>query len=215
MKKAFSLLELMVVMGIILMLAALLMPAFSKVRSNFKKVETQRRMHTLEFAIRRYHNEYGKLPSYNNGTIPTNIFTIAEQQNLINMLNGNNCDLAGNAGGNPKQIRFLDFNTKEFRTVAPVRVDGVNKAQSGSTVTNYVDAWGNAIIVSISQRGYYTAFMPTNAPNVHMEGDIGIMSGGENQQYSDFETNVVYNGNIWVLQSITQSNNFDNLISNN
>ena len=60
--RGFSVIELLVVVGIIFILAAALMPVLSKARQMAKKTRAREEIHQLEVALRMYGEDWGQYP---------------------------------------------------------------------------------------------------------------------------------------------------------
>ena len=139
----FTLVELLVVISIIVVLAAMSFGAANMAIGRAKKLQTDNDARGLQSAIERYYNEYSKLPDFG--------------------IQGDEATTDGQAGGellkillakeevasgmqNPRQIVFL--NAKESKNKAK---GGLVYSSGGSSATpqGYYDAWGNPFHIKI------------------------------------------------------------------
>lgn len=79
-KKNFTIIELLVVIGIIGLLAALMLPVLDKVRSNAKKSSCLNNLHQIGIAVNSYVNE-------NNSCLPVCVRTPASQDDPFSIVN--------------------------------------------------------------------------------------------------------------------------------
>ena len=113
----FTLVELLVVIGIIALLAAILLPAMNAAFTKAEKSQAQVEVRSIAAAIQAYNNEYGKMPALANNQHGVSDITYEtdKSQQVIEILQAVNTNL------NPRKIAFLD-------------------APQGSS-TNFVDPW--------------------------------------------------------------------------
>lgn len=126
--------ELLVVITIIGLLAAILIPSIAAALKTAKKTRAMRQVGDLEGAIKRYYSEYGKMP------VPTGVngqadrlFTGAEQAGVVEILINNSLDPAVN----PKKMVFLDLEPSSFGVDTVVAMQAALRAG-----TAYKDPWG-------------------------------------------------------------------------
>jgi prepilin-type N-terminal cleavage/methylation domain-containing protein len=133
-KRAFTLIELLTVIVIMLVLAALLFPAIKLTLTKGEVIKAQSAAQNLSGAFRAYYTEYGKWPVADTGAANTNITYIVDA-NLVALLQGvNNTTVAGltitgstgtsgpfahnpstsTLQGNPRGIHFLDFKPTDI-----------------------------------------------------------------------------------------------------
>jgi prepilin-type N-terminal cleavage/methylation domain-containing protein len=96
----FTLIELIVVIGVIAILIAILFPAVSGMRERARAREAEVTQKALENAIRAYRAEYGCWPGPNPDV--TCVYTHAAQVNIIRYL------LSTSTGENPHKIPFWE-----------------------------------------------------------------------------------------------------------
>lgn len=138
--RAFTLIELLTVIAIIALLAALLFPA---IKSAMLKAETTKaRVHisNLETAFKSYQTEYGRWPANEDASSTAPYYsTIFVSSRLIGLLRGedNSGTIAANTdanprivhyNGNPRHIVFLEFKAADFTIPS-------------ANITNFVDPW--------------------------------------------------------------------------
>jgi type II secretory pathway pseudopilin PulG len=113
--KRFTIIELIIVIGIISVLMALLMPVMTSVRRNAKETKAKAEMHSIITAIKSYEMTYGVLPlptsinvAGSTGLVDVNSDT--EYEDLFTFLTNVVAPGSG-VSGNTRGIRFLDVPT--------------------------------------------------------------------------------------------------------
>src|SRR5271156_1405291 len=87
--RAFTLIELLAVIGIIALLVALLFPAIKSALIKAEVVRAQSGISNLSTALKAYYTEYGKWPVVDTVTPPT-VDTYLIDQNFVALLQGVN-----------------------------------------------------------------------------------------------------------------------------
>jgi prepilin-type N-terminal cleavage/methylation domain-containing protein len=195
--RGFSLIELLVVISIILVLAGLLMPAFSRVRKNQQITNAKGMIHTINIALSRYYNEYGAYPPVDD-TIPRKVWPNrplkpAELMGLQLLLSGEDCTLdVSKKGGNPKKLRFIELPDRYFKTVDTTAKNNLYPVKPGATNTNLVDPWGNSYMVAFDPNldKQVSVFSDTDGNGgVSIDAEVGVWSGGPDGKVDTGETN--------------------------
>ncbi len=106
-RRAFTLVEMLIVMGIIGILVALLFPTIRTARLAAERTEAQRAVVAVETAMNAYQNEYGRFPLQTSGSADKE-YAGAEYISLIRILRGLD------ATWNPKGTPFLDVPEKKL-----------------------------------------------------------------------------------------------------
>jgi len=191
-KHGYTIFELLVVMAIIVILAALLSPAISNMRNTGKKVRAKSEIVDISAALQAYNAEYGVWPMNHDLTLPstTSPLTAAQLQALYLILTGTDCPLDYPSSttqgiGNPKKIVFLQsINAKPVSTIA---VNNLYPVSSGSTTTNMVDPW-NCSYGVVFGTGSPVQFHVYGSGSGMASGSFGIWSGGPDQNINPNET---------------------------
>lgn len=168
--KGFTLVELLIVISIIMVLAALGFAGVQTALKNAKKVETLNIATNLQQAIQNYYDEYGSLPTSNATGTPLTT-TTGEGVTVLRVL------LAQEGSGtgvlNTRGIRFLDVKQ------AKGKKGGIDYA-GGTTVSGLYDAWGQPFYIVFDDD--YNDEIPN--PNSKGSGDSAIIRGPKAVVYS-------------------------------
>jgi prepilin-type N-terminal cleavage/methylation domain-containing protein len=132
--RAFTLLELMVVIAIVVVLAGLLFPAVQSVLERAKKVQAKNDLTQIVTAVNAYYTEYGKYPIVTDDTPPSNTSDLL--YTLRAVASGAN---ASNAT-NPRQVAFLNL---------PDAKDSAKPRSGVGGDGQYYDPWGQTYKVAI------------------------------------------------------------------
>jgi len=134
----FTLIEIMVVIGIMAMLAALLLGGLGAAKNKAKRTKVRNAVDQIATAWKAYYSDYRYFPDEG----PGESFKLTEMNNdAVRILQGNYSGDAGTKWGkkNPRKTRYLDFH--------PRYTD-----QAG--VTGYKDPWGNLYRISLDEAPY-------------------------------------------------------------
>ena len=165
--RGFTLVELLTVIAIIAILAALIFPA---IKNSLKKAEiakAQTAIAGLEIAFKAYFNEYGHWPAVtgdSHGTMTTT-------NGLVALLRGEDFGtIEGSVtyGGNPRHVVFMEFKAQDL-------VISNNK-------TNFVDPWRRPYEFSFDPSYSNTTTNPFNNPVTFINAGHLIWSTGPDTQ---------------------------------
>jgi prepilin-type N-terminal cleavage/methylation domain-containing protein len=208
-EKKFTLVELLVVISIIALLAALLFPAISSVRSHAKKVQTQSQINALKTAITQYEAQYGLLPITSTDVTGSTTEFIKDKDTydrLIAILSQVDGPATGWAAkGNSRKTRFLSVTT-EYDT------------------NGYVDPWGNRFRIGIDSDydGDVAGFADrnndgdtTDVPDDVLNGKVFIYSLGappSGVTYPLSDQNDVIDGSITKANGDSKGSKTDDIV---
>lgn len=153
-QKGFTLVEMLVVIAIIALLAAIVIPALSGAMKASKKARAMRQVQDIHGAIERYWSEYNRMPVPREQKHGGNDIRYKEDNNkVINILMAK--DIAtwsadDIAVTNPKRLAFLDLDARSL-------------AEYSANADGLKDPWGN----------YYELMMDMNFDNVINDATYG------------------------------------------
>jgi type II secretory pathway pseudopilin PulG len=153
----FTLIELLTVIAIIMILAALLLPAITRVRFRAKVAQTRSDIKALQIAVEQFEAVYGYPPLYNLG-IGADASTTSTNSLVKGVLTGTNTST------NPRGIIFLEL-------------------QPGDT---FVDPWGNAyrMVLDLNYDGKIDQTKISGPPiSADVPGSVAIWSDGDTVQW--------------------------------
>lgn len=193
---AFTLIELLTVVAIIGILAAIVIPTANGVRNSAKRAETKVRFSQWATAMEQFKQEYGYYPAVttNNLLDSTKFFAaLTGHDYLGTALSG------ASLNGNTKAVSFYSVSESEFA-----------KNSGGAATNELIDAFGNSDIVLLtdadgngvlkdaelvqqqlrsgnSQDGYGNAVVPTaeNFPATGIRAGVIFYSAGKGSSAED------------------------------
>lgn len=139
--RGFTLVELLVVISIIIVLAAMSFGAVQVAMKKTKMVETQTSATALITAINNFNSEYNRLPDVGmqGDEMTTDGVSGAE---LLTVLMGK--EEKGSSMQNPRQINFLTVKETKIK-----KKGGLLYSRSGGQIEGLYDAWGNPFTILI------------------------------------------------------------------
>ncbi|MCH2175194.1 MAG: type II secretion system GspH family protein [Lentisphaeria bacterium] len=175
-KKSFTMLELIIVIGVIAILVGLSVPAFIKARVEGKNTVAKASMNQIILGITSYEAQYGFLPfypTYNTEDIWVNSPVDDLYDNLMQTLDGSTTN-----GLNPRGLSFLELTNGDLK-----------------------DPWGNDYQVSFDMKNDNKVDASVVAgTSVDLSVDIAVWSKGNDGKHdiavSDAEENLD-NVNSW------------------
>jgi len=139
-QKAFTLLELTVVIAIILVLAGLLVPTVQSILERAKKVQAKNDLSQIVTAVNAFYTEYGRYPT--TATTDVTFFTNPSNDQLLDVLRNNT------TGGNATLVTSL--NSRQIVFISPPE-DPMQLNPKGKIGSDqqFHDPWGNAYAVRL------------------------------------------------------------------
>ena len=189
-RRAFTLIEILVVISIIAILMALLLPALAKVKDRARQEEAHNDLLNIVVAVKQYQTEYGKLPSVTSATTsaPTGDMLVGDadakatidNSGLMDTLRAIDRGLNAHHVLNPKRIIFLESRTA--RDASAPRA-GFADSPEAKKRGCFFDPWGKQYCVvmdadsdnTIDVAAQYSDFAGENAPRV----SIGAFAMGK------------------------------------
>ncbi|MEO7317593.1 MAG: type II secretion system protein [Chthoniobacteraceae bacterium] len=185
--RAFTLIEILVVISIIAILMAMLFPALEKVREQARRAQARNDLGQILLAVKNYHGEYGKYPSV-AAIAPDGDVLVGDADAKATIDNSALMDTLRAIGRglnerhvlNPKRIIFLDGRTAG--NAAEPRAGFSDKAESKKRGSFY-DPWGRQYGVvmdadsdnTLTVAEQYSDFAGENAPRA----GVGAFSMGK------------------------------------
>src|SRR5262245_29568114 len=151
--RAFTLIELLFVIGIIAILVGLLFPAFKAVQNQARSTQAKNDLTQIVNAVNAFYTDYGKYPisttidtTFGPGGSPTNNETLLRE-------------LRGCTGVTGSCLAAATINTRQIVYISPpdVKNSGNPRSGIGIAVTNegqYFDPWGSNYVIRVD--GDYT-----------------------------------------------------------
>lgn len=138
-KKAFTLIELLMVIAIIGILAGILIPTVGAVRKQANIAASKSQLNAYVNAIQMFKNEYKYLPFAGTADSTYDLSAGTNSVNFIQTLSGRNATTGAPlvAGGNRKMIAFHSFSESEFV---------INQTTGVVSRTELGDRFGNEVI---------------------------------------------------------------------
>jgi type II secretory pathway pseudopilin PulG len=172
--QAFTLLELLVVITIIIILISFLFPAFRGVQDQAKRTQAKNDLSQIVTAINAFYTEYGKYPTAAVNDAVATYGSAANNNILFDVLRYDTSrDSATVTSLNPRQVVFIEPPTAKDQTLPKLGI----KATTGI----WYDTWG--VPYKVTNYANYNAV--TNAPSYSDLGatytilapDTGVRTG--------------------------------------
>lgn len=135
-KSGFSLIELMMVMGVIVILVAMLFPVILGQRAKAKKKQALVEAHNIVLALKAYNMDYGKWPNQSQAASDTTYF--ADNHLIIKPL----------IGDNPRGKVYLAVQPLSSNVDSSGRTNFIGQMDF---LANYVDPWGVPYVICMDE----------------------------------------------------------------
>lgn len=159
---AFTLIELLTVIAIIGILAAILIPTVAKVRQSANNSRTKALFSQVITAIETYRQTYGYYPTFEYGNQNQNSFLLGQNEQIDHVffttLTGRNLDgsrIDDSNHPNPRGIEFYSFSESDL------------ERRGAGQAPRLVDAFGNREIVIIVDRNQRGLIRPQDVADWH------------------------------------------------
>ena len=169
---AFTIVELLTVMGVIAILLSLLVPALNLVRDHAKEIEQKNQFHSLDVGIELFKTEFGSYPQSTDNAFITGADPIDDSSNYC--------------GANKLAEAMVGLDSLGFHPASALRSDNLNWRDEAGTLTAF------DVYHASSDDSAYPAYGETAEENV--EARKGPYMDLENA--SAFEMSAVYNPSV-------------------
>lgn len=163
----FTLVELLVVISIIALLAAILLPAINAVFRKAEKAQAQSEVKSLESAVKAYLNEYSKFPSS-----PSDKIYSTDNSELMYTLRAIASGTENSSHkANPRQINFLEITDSSLKN------------------NNFVDPWETPYWIAVD--GNFDNSINLGTPYGTLQGrSVAVWSAGPDRNVSSTNDNL-------------------------
>jgi prepilin-type N-terminal cleavage/methylation domain-containing protein len=200
-QRAFTIVELLVVIGIIAVLIGILVPVINQVRRAGYVADCKNQITVIANAVERYHTDYQAYPGYfSNSQISAGIAPSGAGGNLTMSENAvlSLCGGLRGTAGTPEYIAAdlgkgpLSFGTNQKRRQAYLEVTPKAMSVAGSELDPAITNWGSAVPEFIDR-------FPQAMPIIYLRARVGApgvaptAAGNDNLQYNPAHMLPYYN----------------------